>query len=92
MRKITLKGHSEHARSPNLSTILMVEEAIKSYRHDSIAGLKKRLPKKVMHQTLKVILHYLWKSGKINYTPKGIEWIHKEPEHAKETPYIDYIG
>lgn len=91
MRKISLKPHSEHARSPNLSTILMVEEAIKNYRHESIASLKKRLPKKVMHQTLKVVLHYLWKSGKINYTPKGIEWIHKEPDHVKE-PQIDYIG
>lgn len=91
MIKSNLKIHSEHARSPNLSTILMVEEAIRSYRHDSVASLKKRLPKKVMHQTLKVILDYLWKSGKINYTPKGIEWIHKEPEHAREI-HMDYFG
>ncbi len=92
MRKQSLKGHSEHARSPNLSTIMMVEEAIRNYRHESVASIKKRLPKKVMHQTLKVILHYLWKSGKINYTPKGIEWIHKDSEHTRETAQIDYIG
>jgi len=37
-----------------------------------------------MHQTLKVILEYLWYSGKIIYGPKGIQWIYAESEHLKK--------
>lgn len=46
--------------------------------------LKSRLQRQVMHQTLKIILEYLWKSGKIIYGPKGIQWIYSEPEHLKK--------
>lgn len=91
MRKTTLHGHSIHARSPTLETILMVEDTLKhSHSELSIPELKRKLPKKVMHQTLKVILHYLWKSGKMIYTPKGMHWIHKEPGHTRinDTAYF----
>ena len=93
MVKLSLKGHSVHARSPNLSTILMVEDTLK-HSHSAVSRpeLKKKLPKQVMHQTLDVILHYLWKSGKIAYTPKGIAWIFTEPEHTKEHHGLSYIG
>jgi hypothetical protein len=37
-------------------------------------GLKKKLPNKVMHQTLNVILKYLENSGKILDGRKGILW------------------
>ncbi|MEK6857040.1 MAG: hypothetical protein AABX39_00445 [Nanoarchaeota archaeon] len=72
-------------RYPNLNTILMVEDFLKKHRDMpiSIATLKIKLPKQVMHQTLKVILTYLWKSGKVIYGPRGIQWIYSEPEHLK---------
>ncbi len=73
-------------RYPNLSTVLMVEDFLKKHRDMPIpiSELKKKLPKQVMHQTLKIILEYLWKSGKIIYGPKGIQWIYSEPEHIKK--------
>jgi hypothetical protein len=90
---MTQNNPSEHARSPTLSTILMVEDVLKQNTHKplSFAELKKKLPKQVMHQTLQVIIHYLWKSGKISYTPK-IQWIHVEPEHTKDHSHPHYIG
>ena len=73
-------------RYPNLSTVLMVEDFLKKNRDMpiKISELKKRLPKQVMHQTLKIILEYLFKSGKIIYGPKGMQWIYSEPEHLKK--------
>ena len=38
--------------------------------------LKKRLKRKVMHQTLNVVLKYLEDSGKILDGRKGIVWIY----------------
>ena len=38
--------------------------------------LKKKLKRKVMHQTLNIILNYLEESGKILDGRKGILWIH----------------
>ena len=42
-------------RSPNLSTVLMVEDTLKknSDMPMKLAELKRKLPKQVMHQTLK---------------------------------------
>ena len=73
-------------RYPNLNTVLMVEDFLKENRDMpiKIADLKKRLPKQIMHQTLQVILEYLFRSGKIIYGPKGIQWIYSEPEHLKK--------
>lgn len=73
-------------RYPNLNTVLMVENLLRKYSDLplKISEIKKKLPKKIMHQTLKIILEYLWKSGKIIYGPKGIQWIYSEPEHLKK--------
>ena len=78
--------NQEEIRYPNLSTVLMVEEYLKKHREIplKISELKKKLPRQVMHQTLKIILEYLWRSGKIIYGPKGIQWIYAEPEHLKK--------
>jgi len=72
-------------RYPNLNTVLMVEDFLKKKRDLplKLSEIKKKLPKQVMHQTLLIILEYLWKSGKIIYGPKGIQWIYSEPEHLK---------
>jgi hypothetical protein len=62
--------------SPNLDTVLMVEDTIRSAKQVvGVAELKRRLPRKVNHTTLKVILAYLQKSGKIEFTPDGAVWI-----------------
>ena len=62
--------------SPTLDTVLMVEETIKKAKEVlSIGELKRRLPKQVNHYTLKYILSYLQKSGKIEFTPNGVVWI-----------------
>ena len=78
--------NQEEIRYPNLSTVLMVEEYLKKHREIplKISELKKKLPRQVMHQTLKIILEYLWRSGKIIYGPRGVQWIYAEPEHLKK--------
>lgn len=62
---------------PNLKTVLMVEEVLKK-SNDLMTReqLKKKLPTKIMHQTLNVILKYLEDSGKILDGRKGILWIY----------------
>ncbi|MBI3031980.1 hypothetical protein HYY69_00775 [Candidatus Woesearchaeota archaeon] len=64
----------------------MVEDFLKEHRDIplKISEIKKKLSKQVMHQTLIIILEYLWKSGKIMYGPKGVQWIYSEPEHLKK--------
>ena len=65
--------------SPKLSTVLMVEDILqKAGELVSAAELKRRLPRKVMHQTLLHILDYLQISGKIIIGTKGILWVFTE--------------
>lgn len=65
--------------SPTLNTMLMVERTLKQAGEIvTIAELKRRLPKKVMHQTLLQILDYLQFSGKIIIGTKGVLWIFTE--------------
>ena len=65
--------------SPTLNTVLMVEQILKNAKEIlSIAELKRRLPKKVMHSTLMQILDYLQFSGKIIIGTKGILWVFTE--------------
>lgn len=74
MEQILAKQKQCH--SPTLDTVQMVEDTIKEAKEVvSIAEIKRRLPKKVNHNTLKVILTYLQKSGKIEFTPNGAVWI-----------------
>jgi len=65
--------------SPTLNTVLMVEDVLKNTGElISVAKLKRKLPRKVMHQTLLRILDYLQMSGKIIIGTKGILWIFAE--------------
>ncbi len=82
---VSING-SNIKRYPNLNTVLMVEDFLKQNRDMplKIAEIKKQLSRKVMHQTLLVILEYLWRSGKIIYGPRGIQWIYSDPEHLKK--------
>ena len=64
----------------------MVENVLKNMDESviTIAHLKKKLPKQVNHNTLKVILEYLEESNKIAVTIKGITWVHNtNPELRK---------
>ena len=62
---------------PNLKTVLMVEDVLKrANKLMTREELKKKLPTKIMHQTLNVILKYLGDSGKILDGRKGILWIY----------------
>ncbi len=62
--------------SPTLSTVLMVEETLRKQDGPvSIERLKRALPKKVMDQSLRIILAYLEGKGSILIGPKGISWI-----------------
>jgi hypothetical protein len=83
---ILSKEESKTKRYPNLNTVLMVEDFLREHSNKPIklSELRKSLPKQIMHQTLKVILEYLWRSGKIIYGPRGIQWIYSEPKHLKK--------
>jgi len=62
---------------PSLRTMLMVEKALKGA--DTMIGreeLKRRLPVKIMHQTLNLILKYLKEKGMIIDSHRGILWIY----------------
>ena len=72
--------------SPTLNTVLMVENLLKNMKESviKVAEIKKRLPKKINHNTLKVILEYLEASNKIAVTMKGITWIHNANPNMKK--------
>ncbi len=79
------KERERLAHSPTLNTILMVEETLKeSGELMTIAELKKKLPKQVMHQTLHQILDYLQFSGKIVIGTKGVLWVFAERKELNE--------
>jgi hypothetical protein len=60
---------------PNLSTMLEVEKVLKNADKPlSKEEIKRRLPTKIMHQTLNVILSYMENRGLILTGPKGIVW------------------
>jgi len=62
---------------PNLKTVLMVEDVLKNANQlMTREELKEKLPTKIMHQTLNVILKYLEDGGKILDGRKGILWIY----------------
>lgn len=71
--------------SPTLNTVMMVEDALKnSGELMSLAELKRKLPKKVMHQTLLQIIDYLQRSGKVIIGIKGILWIFTDRKEIEE--------
>ena len=82
---IQLTEKEQLLHSPTLNTVLMVEETLRnSGELMTIAELKRRLPKQVMHQTLLQILDYLQISGKIIIGTKGVLWIFTERKELNE--------
>ena len=72
---------------PTLKTVLMVEKALKeSSEPVSLEELKRKLRKKVMDQTLRLILAYLEDRGSILIGPKGISWIEN-----KDSKFLKFL-
>lgn len=70
---------TEQIHSPTLNTLIMVENTLKDAGEImAVAELKRKLPRKVMHQTLLQILDYLQMSGKIIIGTKGVLWVFAE--------------
>ena len=75
----------EHA--PTLNTVIMVENVLKNMDESivTIAELKRKLPKQVNYNTLKLILEYLEESNKIAVSIRGITWIHNTNPNLRKT-------
>ena len=72
-------------RAATLNTVLMVEDTLKKAEGViSVAELKRRLPKQVMHQTLVGILDYLEYSGKITLHDDKVLWTFNEKSILKK--------
>ena len=85
MTQTKLLEKEKLSHSPTLNTVLMVEKTLKEAGElVTLAELKRRLPKKVMHQTLIQILDYLQISGKIIIGTKGILWIFAERKELEK--------
>jgi hypothetical protein len=81
--QINKKEKTSH--SPTLNTVMMVEDVLKDAGEViPLAELKRRLPKKVMHQTLLQVLDYLQLSGKIIIGTKGILWVFAERKEIEQ--------
>lgn len=81
--QIRKKEMFEH--SPTLNTVVMVEDALReSGELMTIAELKRKLPRQVMHNTLLRILDYLQFSGKIVIGAKGVLWVFTDRAELNE--------
>lgn len=71
---------------PTLQTVLMVEQTMQEMDESlfSVADVKRALPRKVNHETLKIILKYLEESNKIAVSIDGITWIFNASEKLAE--------
>jgi hypothetical protein len=70
---------------PNLQTILMVENALKtSGTYPTKKQLWKTLPKKIQYQTFNRILDYLESSNKITFNTRKIIWIFPDNPKLKQ--------
>ena len=85
MSQTTILEREKSTHSPTLNTVLMVEGVLKKVGElITLSELKRKLPRKVMHQTLLQILDYLQYSGKIIIGTKGILWIYAERKELEE--------
>lgn len=86
MMKMTKTQIQKLEHSPTLNTVLMVENTLKNMNESivTIPELKRKLPKQINHNTLKIILEYLEQSNKIAVTLKGITWIHNQNSNLRK--------
>lgn len=72
---------------PTLKTVIMVENALKEADGPlSLEELKRRLSKKVMDQTLRLILAYLEDKGSILIGSKGVSYIEN-----KSSKFMNFV-
>ncbi|MFH0906602.1 MAG: hypothetical protein V1824_04675 [archaeon] len=71
---------------PRLDTVLMIEDSIKSSKnYPTKTMLWKKLPKKIMYQTYKIIIDYLLDSKKILLTKDNkLIWILADSKKSKK--------
>lgn len=73
---------------PTLKTVLMVEKTLKEADGPvSLEELKRNLKKKVMDQTLRLILAYLEDKGSVLIGHKGVSWI--ENSNSKFLKFVE---
>ena len=72
--------------SPNLRTVMMVEDVLKNMDESviTIPELKRKLPRQVNHNTLMEILDYLDKRNFIVVGVKGIAWTYNPSMKLKK--------
>ena len=82
MRGIT---KTEVLHYPTLRTVLMVEAVLKNAKEPLTRyKIMQRLDKKVMLQTLDVIIDYMDKRGLVLDSKKGILWTYTTPDKMKK--------
>jgi len=72
-----METYKEAIHYPTLKTVLLVEKILRNT--DTMIDreeIKRRLPVKIMHQTLNVILRYMEDRGLIIDSHKGILWVY----------------
>src|SRR3989338_1424900 len=71
---------------PRLDTVLMVEDAIKNAKnYHGKTSLWKKLPKKVMYQTYKIVIDYLISSRKVMVTKDDkLVWVFADSPKARK--------
>jgi hypothetical protein len=70
---------------PSLKTMLMVEKILRNAETMiNREEIKRRIPNKIMHQTLNIILKYFENRGLIIDGDKGILWIYNPSKKLKD--------
>ncbi len=74
---INMEARTTILHYPRLDTVLMIEDAIKKAKdYPKRTTLWKKLPKKVMYQTYKIVIEYLIDSKKVMLTKDDkLVWI-----------------
>ncbi|MBI4896263.1 MAG: hypothetical protein HY832_01825 [Candidatus Aenigmarchaeota archaeon] len=87
-KKVNIRITANIYHWPTLKTVLMIEKALKEADGPiSLEELKRRLKKKVMDQSLRLILAYLEDRGSLFIGPKGISWI--ENKNSRFLKFIE---
>ena len=83
---ITMDSRTTVLHYPRLDTVLMVEDAIKNAKdYPKRTELWKKLPKKVMYQTYKIVVDYLIDSRKVMLTKDDkLVWVFADNEKLKK--------
>ncbi len=70
---------------PNLKTMLSIERTLRDAEMMiNREELKRRLPMKIMHQTMNIVLDYLEQRGMLIDSHKGILWIYNPSSKLKK--------